>query len=255
MLARICHDFYWPGWRTAVEKFCKCCLDCASRKTIPTPNAPMGTVSSGYPWERIVLDTMGPVPTTARSNWYILVIADYFSNWTESFPMPDMTAPTIAMLLFNHIICRFGVPRYIHFDQGRQFESHLFQHLCSMLGMSKTRTPYRPQSDGMVERFNRTLQAMISCCVDNATADWDLHLPALMLACHTTVHSSTGFTPYFLLFGHETTLPATAMFSLPVPCMTHPEYVRQLEATLTPACALVRRFSRKQHQRQKAVYD
>ena len=256
MFARISHDFYWPGWRTAVERFCKYCHDCAQRKTTPTPRAPMGTVPSGYPWERIALDIMGPVPTTARGNRYILVIADYFSKWTESFPMPDMTATTIATLLFNHVICRFGVPRYIHSDQGRQFESQIFHHLCSMLGMKKTRTtPYRPQSDGMVERFNRTLQAMISCCVDKATDDWDIHLPALMLAYRTTVHASTGYTPYFLLFGHEATLPATAMFPLPVPSMTHPEYVRQLETKLNSAYSIVRQFSGKQHRRQKALYD
>ena len=147
-------------------------------------------------------------------------------------------------------------PWYSHSDQGRQFESKIFRNRCSMLGMTKTHTtPYQPQSDGMVERFNCTLQAMISCCVDNATTDWDTPLPALMLAYHTTVHASTGFTPYFLLFGHEATLPSTAMFPLLVPSMTHPEYVQQLETKLTSAYSIVRQFSSEQHRRQKAVYD
>ena len=77
--------------------------------------------------------------------------------------MKDMEAQTVACILVNEFICRLGVPDTIHTDQGRNFESKLIKELCQMLGIKKTRTtPYHPQSDGMVERFNRTLLNMLS---------------------------------------------------------------------------------------------
>ena len=104
--------------------------------------------------EGIALDVLGPLTLTEQGNKYILVVADYFSKWTEAFPMPDQESSTVADFLVKEFISRFGVPLLIHSDQGRNFESALFFEICHLLGMKKTRTmPYHPQSDGMVERF------------------------------------------------------------------------------------------------------
>ena len=93
---------------------------------------------------------------------YILVIADYFSKWTEAFPIKDKCADTVADVLVDKIILRFGMPLVIHSDQGREFENGLIESLCSLLGCVKTRTaPYHPESDGMVELFNCTCLMML----------------------------------------------------------------------------------------------
>ena len=76
--------------------------------------------------ERIAIDILGPLTITDKGNKYILVIADYFSKWTEAFPMPDQEASTVADLLVKEVICWFGVPLLIQSDQGRNFESALF---------------------------------------------------------------------------------------------------------------------------------
>ena len=118
------------------------------------------------PLERIAMDILGPLPVTERGNRYILVVGDYFTRWKEAFPMKDMEAQKVACILVNEFICRMGVPDTIHTDKGRNFESNLNKELCLMLGIRKTRTtPYHPQSDGMVERFNRTLLNMLSISV------------------------------------------------------------------------------------------
>ena len=81
--------------------------------------------------------------------------------------MPNQEAETVANVVVREFISRFGVPRQLHTDQGRNFESKLFQEMCRIMEIDKTRTtPLRPQSDGMVERFNRTLEAMLSKFVD-----------------------------------------------------------------------------------------
>ena len=80
--------------------------------------------------------------------------------------------------------------RTIHTDQGREFESRLFQHLCEALGADKTRTtPYHPQSDGMMERQNRTIQQMLSAYVNEKRDDWGDHLDLIMMAYRSSVHS------------------------------------------------------------------
>ena len=107
-----------------------------------------------------ILDVCDPTPDGFR---YILVIADYFSKWTEAFPIKNKCADTVVEVLVDKIILRFGMPLVIHSDQGREFENGLMKSLCTLLGCVKTRTaPYHPESDGMVERFNRTCLMMLS---------------------------------------------------------------------------------------------
>ncbi|VDI24365.1 Hypothetical predicted protein [Mytilus galloprovincialis] len=123
----------------------------------------MQVKESGYPMERIAMDILGELPASEKGNKYILVISDYYTKWTESHPMPNMEATTVANILMTEVISRFGVPTIIHSDQGSQFESHLFKEMCKLLQIEKTRTtPYHPKSDGMVERFNKTLATMLT---------------------------------------------------------------------------------------------
>jgi transposase InsO family protein len=109
------------------------------------------------------MDILCELPETSGGNKHILVISDYYTKWTECFAMPNMEAKTMAKLLVEEVIVRFGTPYVIHTDQGVQFESHLFQEVCRLLQIQKPRTtPYHPQSDGMVERNNRTILTMLS---------------------------------------------------------------------------------------------
>ena len=122
----------------------------------------MKIAMSGAPMDRIATDILGELPVTEDGNKYILVVSDYFSKWTECFPMPNMEAATVARIIVEQVIARFGVPYTIHSDQGAQYESQLFSQMCQLLGIKKTRTtPYHPKSDGMVERFNKTLASML----------------------------------------------------------------------------------------------
>ena len=128
-----------------------------------------------------------------------LVLGDYFTIWVESYPIPNMEAKTIANVFVSHFVNRFGAPDVLHTDQGRNFESALFKEVCLLLGVQKTRTtPYHPQSDGLVER---TLLDLLSIASREDERNWDLCIPAVMLAYRTSVQESTGCTPYFLLFG------------------------------------------------------
>ena len=147
----------------------------------------------------------------------------------------------------------------IHSDQGREFENKIMQELCLLGGSHKTRTtPYHPESDGMVERFNRTLLMMLAMFAGKNRDDWDDLLPAVMMAYRSSVHESTGFSPYRLMFGEECTLPLD--IGLPkeqidtTDSITSP-YAIWVRDALEEAYDQVRQHSGQAVQRQKRLYD
>ena len=167
--------------------------------------------------ECLALDFLGPLPSSNFGNKNIIIVADYFSKWSKAVPMSNQEAHRVAELLVKEVVCRFGVPLLIHSDQGRNFESAVFTEMCQLLGIQKTRTTaYHPQSDGMVERFNRTLEDQLAKFVDYHQRDWDEHIPYLMLAYRSAVHESTGCTPAKVVFGRDLRLPVDLLFGRPV---------------------------------------
>ena len=115
--------------------------------------------------------------------------------------MKNKCADTVADILAENIILRFGMPLVIHSDQGREFENGLMKSLCTLLGCTKTRTaPYHPESDGMIERFNCMCLMMLSMFVNDRRDNWNELLPFVMHAYRTSVHESTGYSPFRLMF-------------------------------------------------------
>ena len=154
-------------------------------------------------------------------------------------------------------ICRYGVPQYLHTDQGRNFESKLIKEVCELLGIKKTRTsPYHPQSDGMVESFNRTLEAMLSKYVSDNQRDWDVYLPLVMMAYRSSVHEATTFTPYFMMFGRGICLPIGIMLGTHVNQgpLTHGSYAATLWAGTGDAYQMVRTGMQRVQERAKDYY-
>ena len=126
----------------------------------------MGHVLVGHRWDRVAADMFDMSATAERGNRYVHVIVDCFSRWTEACPLPNKMAVAVADAFFQLLICHFGMPEVIHSDQGREFENHLIQELCLLLGAHKIRTtPYHPASDGLVERIKRTLLMMLAMFV------------------------------------------------------------------------------------------
>lgn len=98
-------------------------------------------------------------------------VSDYFNKWTGAFTMRKMKAKTLASII---VIARFGVLQVIHSDQGNPYERRLFQGMCKVMHITKTRTTaYYPHSDGMVERFNGTLETMLSVYIREVHRDWE----------------------------------------------------------------------------------
>ena len=118
---------------------------------------------------------------------------DYLTKWPEVFPVPDQTATTVAKVIVEGIICRHGVPEGLLSDRGYNFMSELVSEICELTGMKKFNTsPNHTQTDGMIERFNRTLLDMIAKYSVRYGPEWDQYLPYLLFVYRTRVHESSG---------------------------------------------------------------
>ena len=208
---KVLERFYWPNADRDIRHYCEACIACQRRRR-PTPHlqASLETEVQSRPYERVAAD-ITEMPLSSKGNRYALVVMDYFSKYVHVFPMPNQTTETVADCLLK-LVLEQGVPERLHSDQGRQFEAAVFQELCRRLGISKTRTtPYHPQSDGMVERFNRTLKDMISKYLKLDGSNWDDVVGAVTFAYNTSKHSVTGYTPFFLAHGREARLPVDSL--------------------------------------------
>lgn len=219
---RLRQKYYWVGYQQDVSDWCRSCPQCqARRRPRPFPRAPLQPSATGDRFQRVAMDILGPLPESHSGNKYILVISDYFTKWVEAVALPNIEASTVARAFYREFVSRYGVPIYLHTDQGTQFESLLFQELCHLLQINKTRTTaYWPQSDGMVERLNQTLEAMLSKMVSANQRDWDEHLPTAMMAYRSSEHAATGFAPTQMLFGTDIALPIHLVLG-PVPGEAH----------------------------------
>ena len=260
-VARVQQRFYWPGCTLDVARWCAACPQCAGRKGKPAPGRiPMQNIKVGAPFDMIALDILDTHRVTPRGYRYILVLSDYFTKWTDAFPLRRQTAEECAKLLLTRFVVYHGVPKRILTDQGTQFESTLFRSLASALGSEKVHTvSYRPQTDGQVERFNRSVLNMLSAFVCDRANDWDQHLPFVLMAYRSSVHSSTGCTPFMMLHGREQNLPVDVMFPTaaetgPGP-QCGPEYVEWMRRAIATAHEFARAHLDKAALRQKRGYD
>ena len=194
----------------------------------------MKTQVTGVPMERICIDIVDAFPESRNGSKYGLVLTDYFTKYVEIYPIQNQEASTIASVLTKEFFSRFGVPNFLHSDQGTQFESKLFQEICSLLGIEKTRTtPFHPQSDGQSERNIKTLSRMIAMTTKEQE-NWDEYLPFLSMAYRATPQDSTGLTPNFLMFGRELSMLVDVMIGLPQDQpMSELDYVKRLQKKLT----------------------
>ena len=199
---RILQRFYWPTLYKDVQEYCRTCGPCQKTsqwKDRKAPLIPLPVI--GVPFQRIAMDIVGPLPRSRSGNRYILVVCDYATRYPEAVALKSIDAEHIAEELVQ-LFARVGIPEEILTDQGSNFTSQLLTELYKMLHVHPIRTsPYHPQTDGLVERFNQTLKAMLRKAAVEEGKDWDKMIPYLLFAYREVPQASTGFSPFELLYG------------------------------------------------------
>jgi len=129
----------------------------------------------------------------------IIVITDYMTKWAIAKPIAREDAETIAAALLGEVFLRFGSPEVILSDQGKAFISEVMKSLYREFdSYHVASTPYHPQTNGLAERFNRTLAVMLSMYVSDHHKDWDEYIKYVVFAYNTVKQDSTGYAPFYL---------------------------------------------------------
>ena len=202
-LKMILQRLWWPGISKDVGVFCKACSKCqltSSRKVCPVPLMPLPVME--VPFQRIGMDVVGPLPRSRTGNRFVLVVVDYAKRYPEAIPLRTVDPEQVAEAL-RAFFSSVGIPVEILTDQVSNFMSKLLKEVYHLMVVKPICTsPYHPQTDGLVERFNQTLKAMLRKSAEEGK-DWDKLLPYVLFVYRKVPQETTGFFPFELLYGRE----------------------------------------------------
>ena len=251
--------FFWPKMNDDVRLHIRNCERCLRFKQVPE-RASMETIETSYPLELIHMDflTIGS-KTTSVKDINVLVITDRFTCYAQGYVTPNQTARVVAEQLYNGFFVHYGWPEWIHSDQGSSFESLVIKELCDLAQVQKSRTtPYHPEGNAQVEKFNHTLLCMIGTLEIEQKEKWQDWVATLTHAYNCTRCESTGFSPYFLMFGRVPRLPIDIDYGVTQPQLMEKcrqNYDRKLKAKLNWAFRVAKETNDREAQRQKQYYD
>ena len=150
-----------------IRQYVKTCDTCQRRGKKHTKE-PLHPLSIERPFQRIGIDVVGPLPITERQNRYIVVATDYLTKWPEAKVLYEASDIFVAHFIYEEIICRHGCPEIILFDRGTHFRNQLVDNLLEKFKIRHyLSTPYHPQTNGLVEYFNRTLYESLAKTVQD----------------------------------------------------------------------------------------
>jgi His(2)-Cys(2) zinc finger./Integrase core domain. len=254
---RIKENYKWSNMKRDIATFIKNCESCQVNKLVRKKNhKPMQiTTTSSKPFERLALDVVGPLPLSESGNKYILTLQDDLTKFSQAYAIPNHEASTIAVKLTSDFICKFGIPNSILTDQGRDFTSTLLKDIAKLFKIKQIQTTaYHPQTNGALERSHITLVDYLKHYVNPDQTDWDKWLDPAMFAYNTTIHSSTNYTPYELVFGNKPELP-TSILREPEFKYTYDNYLDDLTLKLRKSREIARNNISDSKQRNKVYYD
>ncbi|KAL1915429.1 uncharacterized protein VTP21DRAFT_6887 [Calcarisporiella thermophila] len=205
-------NYYWPRLSRDAKRYVSSCELCQRNKA--TNKQPAGLLLPlPVPhdrWEQISMDFIVGLPKAKSGYDSIIVFVDRLSKRAHFVPTKGtVTAPEVARLFFNNIFRLHGLPRVIITDRDSKFTSSFWQELFKCLGTKLTMsTAFHPQTDGQTERINRSLEEMLRHYVSYRQDNWDEFLTPIEFAYNNAIHTTTGFSPFFLDLGRDPIIPA-----------------------------------------------
>ena len=256
-IPRVASMFWWKGMTKDIRRWIMACLTCRKRKKPrPWKAGKMGTMMSTYPFQRLAIDIVGPLPVSTDGNEYILTMICPFVRWPIAVPIPVPTGPVIARAIQEHCIAIHSCPQVILADNAQYFTGTVMGDICKILGIKQSfAIPYTPSTNPHVERWHRYMNAALTIMSNKYKSDWDLKLWAILLSYRTSVHATTGVSPFFALYGREPTMPVNHMLGLHSERKAEQlhEYVQQTRMILaTTRERMIREQSRASERNRKA---
>jgi hypothetical protein len=216
---RLAATYYWPRMSRHLKKYTSSCDICQKAK--PRRHAPVGLLRPipipTQPFEVLSMDFIPELPASNGFN-NILVITDKLTKYAIFIPCTtSIDEVETARLFFRHVISEYGIPKQVISDRDTRWRNEFWSEICTLMGMKRAlTTAYHPQADGQTEILNQTLEIALRAYVGPSRSDWSDHLDALKLSYNSTPHTSTGFSPAYLLRGYHPTTFST-LLSGPTP--------------------------------------
>ena len=193
----------------------------------------------------------------------MVVVTDLFTKFVQMYATKKQGSIAAAKKLFDEYVLTYGFPERIMHDKGGHFNSDLFAELHRLSGIKASNTtPYHPMSNGQCERMNRSLVSMLRSLSPAEKRDWKSVLPKLSFAYNSTQHASTGFTPFFMMFGRESRLPIDEVFDEvqmedrgKLRRRSHQEFVEQWRESMQEVFRLAKENNEKVQAYNKGKYD
>ena len=257
-LRKIRDRYYWESMNTDITHYVRSCLRCSENN--PLRRKPAGHLQSIAPpegvWQMLSMDFHGPItPVSRRGNRYIISLTDILSKFVITRAVRDCTAATAARFLQEDVICKYGTPKCILTDHGSHFTATMMDNLFKRLGIVHMySTPYHPQTNGQIERFNSTMDAKIAALSNPSRSDWDEQLPFVTMNYNTTIHSTTRVIPFELMYGRSPVLPCDSQASM-VSLDTDPYYADRVRQHVTSVSQTARDNITLAHTSSKTRYD
>ena len=252
---------YWPNMRADIETYTTRICSCLKQRRPHIPSrAPLSSIVTTQPFELISIDFVH-LEKSVGGYEYILVIVNHFTRYAAAYATKNKSALTVAEKIYNDFVLRFGYPERIHHDQGGEFENQLLDSLEKLCGVRHSRTtPYHPQGNGQVERFNQILLSMLRTLPEHKKSRWRDYLQKVVHAYNCTRHSATGFSHFYLLYGRSPRLPIDVIFDTK-PTVgskgseSFPEYVRKWRGAMKEAYDIAAKRTQRSQQQNKENYD
>ena len=249
-------QYFWSKMSDDVRKYIRQCDRCMRFKK-KKEQTKLFPITATNPLELIHLDflSIGGKEDKMKN---VLVVTDHFTRYAQCYVTKNQTVLTVANELVNKYFTNFGWPDKIHTDRGTSFKNELFHSICQMAKIRKLRTgSYRPQTNGQCERFNQTLLNMLGTLPNDAKKWWQDWVPTLTHTYNCTTSKTTGFSPYYLIYGRQPKLPIDIEYGVGITdsykdCKS---YAAKLEHRLKWAYEAAQRYIDKETQRYKKYYD
>ena len=218
--------YYWPTMRIDIENHISRCLSCAQTKGTTTTAPILEYPLPAGPFDVVGLDLL-QLPRSIQGSGYILVCVDHFSRFVVLAPLRDKSAVSVAHALVSHLICPYTTPRVLLTDNGTEFKNQVLADICSQYGVKQTFiTAHHPASNGLVERTNRKILEILRHLSGQLHETWEDWLPQVAASINSSVNSSTGKTPYYIVFGCDKKLPYDVLLQPPSPLYNPEDYSR-----------------------------
>ncbi len=257
-LHKIKTRYFWPMMNKHIDNYVKSCIPCAQHN--PRRQKTPGKLRPIKPpegvWQLVAMDFHGPInPTSQRGNKYIISLTDILSKFVVTKAVKDNSAQTAVRFLKEDIISKFGTPRCILTDNGTHFTSSVTNELIKQIGATHLySTPYHPETNGQVERYNSTMDAKIAALSNLRKTNWDDQLPFVTFNYNTSIHSSTKQIPFEMMYGRKPVLPLDHQ-DVNVTLDYDPEHSKKLNEYLSSLNDQAKRNIILNQQRYKQHYD